>query len=218
MDAPSFLALLRQYRAIAVLRPQTLDQGLHLAQALAAGGLRLIEVTWNSPSPGQLLSQLQRALPDCQIGAGTLLSIADLEAATAAGAAFAFTPHTAEAMVAWAIHHGLPLVPGALTPSEVLAAWQAGATAVKVFPITAVGGAAYLRSLQGPLDSIPLVPTGGISLEMVPSLMEAGATAVGLSTALCPSQVIARCDWSTITARAQALVTSLQPFVCQPGT
>lgn len=215
-NALSFLALLQQYRAIAVLRCQNLDQALPLALALAAGGLRFMEVTWNSPCPGQLLTQLRQSLPHCQIGVGTLLSIADLEAATAAGAAFAFSPHTDQAMVTWAVNHGLPFVPGALTPSEIVTAWQAGATAVKVFPITAVGGAAYLRSLRGPLDNIPLVPTGGVSLENAPQLVEAGAMAVGLSTALCPSQAIARGDWDLITTRAQALVESLQPFTRRP--
>ncbi|MFZ4638973.1 MAG: bifunctional 4-hydroxy-2-oxoglutarate aldolase/2-dehydro-3-deoxy-phosphogluconate aldolase [Nodosilinea sp.] len=211
-DALSFLALLQQYRAIAVLRCQNLDQALPLALALAAGGLRLMEVTWNSPCPGPLLTQLRQSLPHCQIGAGTLLSMADLEAARAAGAAFAFSPHTDQAMVTWAINHGLPFVPGALTPSEIVTAWQAGATAVKVFPITAVGGVAYLRSLGGPLDNIPLVPTGGVSLENAPQLLAAGAIAVGLSTALCPPDEIARGDWPMITTRAQTLVESLKPF------
>ncbi len=205
----AFLSLLRTHKAIAVLRVVDVELALCLATAAAAGGIRLIEITWNSQAPGETLALLRQRLPDCQIGAGTLLCPADLEQAVRAGAQFGFAPHSDPTMIAWAQQRRWPFVPGALTPSEIVAAWQAGASAVKLFPITAVGGAEYLRSLQGPLAAIPLVPTGGVTLENAPGLLQAGALAVGLSTDLFPRVAIAQADWAAITTRAQALVHSL---------
>ncbi|HIK44138.1 MAG TPA: bifunctional 4-hydroxy-2-oxoglutarate aldolase/2-dehydro-3-deoxy-phosphogluconate aldolase [Leptolyngbyaceae cyanobacterium M65_K2018_010] len=213
MDSAVFLELLQRHRAIAVIRTDELNQGLHLAQAAAAGGLRLIEITWNSRYPSQLITQLREQLPHCHIGAGTMLAISDLEQAIAAGAEFCFAPYTHLPMVQWAREHHLPLVPGALTPSEIVTAWQAGACAVKVFPISAVGGASYIRSLQGPLGAIPLVPTGGVTLANAPALLQAGATAVGLSTGLFANTAIAQADWDSITHTCQQLVE-----VCQAIT
>lgn len=205
-----FLSLLHTHKAIAVLRVADLELALCLATAVAAGGIRLIEVTWNSQAPAEILPLLRQRLPDCQIGAGTLLSVADLEQAVTVGAQFGFSPHSDRTMIAWAQQQQWPFVPGALTPSEIVAAWQAGASAVKLFPITAVGGAEYLRSLQGPLGAIPLVPTGGVTLENAPGLLQAGALAVGLSTALFPRAAIAQADWAAITTRAQGLIHSLR--------
>jgi 2-dehydro-3-deoxyphosphogluconate aldolase / (4S)-4-hydroxy-2-oxoglutarate aldolase len=210
METAPFLDLLRQQRVIAVIRAKHPELGLHMAQAAAAGGLRLIEITWNSGSPGQLMTELREHLPHCHIGAGTVLSIADLKQAAAAGAEFCFAPHSQNAMLHWAREHQMPLVPGALTPNEIVAAWQAGATAVKVFPIGAVGGASYIKSLQGPLGHIPLVPTGGVTVENAVALIQAGATAVGLSTGLFSQAAIAQADWATITQSAQRLVEACQ--------
>lgn len=204
-----FLSLLHTHKAIAVLRVADVDLALCLATAVAAGGIRLIEVTWNSPSPDEIIAHLRQRLPDCHIGAGTLLSPADLDQAATAGAQFGFAPHSNPTMITWAQQQRLPFVPGALTPSEIVAAWQAGASAVKLFPIMAVGGVEYLRSLQGPLAPIPLVPTGGVTLENAPSLLKAGALAVGLSTALFPPAAIAQANWAAITARARGLVDCL---------
>ena len=99
---------------------------------------------------------------------------------------------------------------GALSPTEIVTAWQAGATCVKVFPVQAVGGAAYIRSLQGPLSQIPLIPTGGVTLENAKRFLEAGAVAVGLSGDLFPQAAIATEDWQAVTARSQALVDQLR--------
>ncbi|MFQ4136375.1 bifunctional 4-hydroxy-2-oxoglutarate aldolase/2-dehydro-3-deoxy-phosphogluconate aldolase [Nodosilinea sp. PGN35] len=209
MEREAFLALLRQHRAIAVIRAPDLSRGLAMAEAAAAGGVRLIEITWNSRHPGDLLSKLRHRLPHCTIGVGTVLSKRDLRDAAAAGAQFCLCPHTDRSVVGLAQRVGMPIVPGALTPSEVVAAWQAGATAVKVFPVSAVGGASYIRSLQGPLAHIPLVPTGGVTVENAGDLLKAGAIAVGLSTGLFPPAVVEQQAWTTITALAQQLVNSL---------
>ncbi|MBW4484726.1 MAG: bifunctional 4-hydroxy-2-oxoglutarate aldolase/2-dehydro-3-deoxy-phosphogluconate aldolase [Tildeniella torsiva UHER 1998/13D] len=209
MDKDTFLSLLRQHRAIAVIRAPDLNRGLAMAEAAAAGGIHLIEITWNSFHPGDLVSKLRHRLPHCTIGIGTALSKADLKAAASAGAQFCFCPHTDLTITGLAQEMEIPIVPGALTPNEVVTAWHARATAVKVFPVNAVGGASYIRSLQGPLPHIPLIPTGGITVENAGDMLKAGAIAVGLSTSLFPKTAVAEQNWATITTLAAQLVETL---------
>ncbi|WP_017301255.1 bifunctional 4-hydroxy-2-oxoglutarate aldolase/2-dehydro-3-deoxy-phosphogluconate aldolase [Nodosilinea nodulosa] len=216
MDRKSFLALLRRHRAIAVIRSTEVKQGLHLARAAEAGGIRLIEITWNSTDADRLVGELIQQLPHCCIGVGTVLAIADLEHAAEAGAQFCFCPHTNQALIQAAQALPIPIVPGALTPSEIVAAWQAGASAVKVFPISAVGGASYIRSLQGPLAHIPLVPTGGVSVENAAAMVEAGAIAVGISTGLFPQPAVSDRSWSAVTALSNRLTASLGAVAVKP--
>jgi 2-dehydro-3-deoxyphosphogluconate aldolase / (4S)-4-hydroxy-2-oxoglutarate aldolase len=201
-----WLSLVRQQRAIAVIRVPQFDLGVHLAQAVAAGGMALIEITWNSDRPTQLIEHLRTQLPHCTIGAGTLLTAAQMQEAIASGAQFLFTPHVAPTLIERAIAAQIPIVPGALTPTEIVTAWQAGATCVKVFPIQAVGGAAYLQSLRAPLGDLPLIPTGGVTVENARTFLEAGAIAVGLSGQLFPRAAIEQADWQAITAQVRRLV------------
>ncbi|MEB3290612.1 MAG: bifunctional 4-hydroxy-2-oxoglutarate aldolase/2-dehydro-3-deoxy-phosphogluconate aldolase [Leptolyngbya sp.] len=210
MDSALFLDCLRHQRLIAVLRAPRLEVGLRMAEAVAAGGVRLIEITWNSDQPEQLVDRLRQTLPHCSIGVGTVLSKAELQAAIAAGAEFGFSPYTDLELVDWAANRRWPFVPGALTPSEIGMAWRAGAPAVKVFPVWAMGGPSYLRHLTAPLGHIPLVPTGGLAIDQVGAMLQAGATAVGLSTGLFPSEAIAQQDWTAITQRAQQAVHRCQ--------
>ena len=103
----------------------------------------------------------------------------------------------------------MPIVPGALSPSEIVCAWQAGASCVKVFPVQAVGGERYIRSLQGPLGDIPLIPTGGVTLDNAVDFLAAGAIAVGLSSHLFPAEAIQTGNWQTVTQRTQQLMQKL---------
>lgn len=207
-----WLARLRQERAIAVIRSPEFALGWQMAQAVAAGGMGLIEITWNSDRPAHLIAHLRETLPHCTIGAGTLMTEGEVEEAIAAGAQYLFTPHTNLRLIETACRANVPMVPGTLTPTEIVTAWQAGASAVKVFPIEVVGGANYLRCLQGPLGQIPMIPTGGVTLENIGSFLEAGAIAVGLSGQLFPKQAIATGDWSQITALAETLRHRIQKF------
>jgi len=208
----SWLSLLQTERAIAVIRTPDLALGRHLAKAVAAGGLRLIEITWNSDRPAQLISTLRQELPDCVIGAGTLLEPIQVQEAIAAGAEFLFSPHTNPTLIRIAVDHQVPMVAGALTPTEIVTAWQAGSSGVKVFPIQTVGGARYLRNLRDPLAGIPLIPTGGVTLENAAEFLAAGAIAVGLSGQLFPQDAIAAGDWQQVTDRTKALMHALEPF------
>ena len=205
-----WLYLLRCYRAIAIIRAPNVETGLSMAKAAASGGFKLIEVAWNNNAdPTQMLMQIQQALPNCVVGVGTVLETADLMEAIAAGAQFCFTPHTDCELIEWAIAQNMPIIAGAMTPTEIVTAWRAGATSVKVFPISAIGNAAHIRSLRGPLPEIPLIPTGGVTSESAPALLAAGAVAVGLSTALFPKEEVVRADWEAIEARSRYLLTLL---------
>jgi len=208
----SWLALLQAERAIAVIRVPEMELGLQLARAVATGGLRLIEITWNSDRPAHLISKLRQELPACAIGAGTLLEPGQVREAIAAGAEFLFSPYTNPELIQLAADHQVPMVAGALTPTEIVTAWQAGSSGVKVFPIQAVGGARYLSSLRDPLGGIPLIPTGGVTLENAAEFLAAGAIAVGLSSQLFPKEAIATGTWSQVTDRTKALVQALKPY------
>ena len=205
----AWLQQIRRAKAIAVIRTPRWDWGLPMATAAIAGGLDLVEITWNSDRPAALIQQLRHTFPNQLIGAGTLLTVAQVEQAIAAGAQFLFTPHINPALIAVARQHHIPLVAGALTPTEIVTAWQAGATCVKVFPVNAVGGAAYIHSLQAPLGDIPLIPTGGVTVENAASFLRAGAIAVGLSSTLFPTAVLQTQQWSTIEQHAAALMQTL---------
>lgn len=180
-----------------------------MAQTVAQAGIKLIEITWNTPDAPDVICQLRARLPQCQIGTGTILQAPELATAIAAGSQFVFTPHVNVDLIRQANAAQIPIIPGALTPSEIVLAWQAGATCVKVFPIQVVGGAGYLRALQGPLGQIPLIPTGGVTLENAQEFLQAGAIAVGLSSSLFPQQLLRDQDWEAIYQRAVQLQSRL---------
>ena len=204
-----WLHTLRTHRIIAVIRAETVESGLNMALAAAEGGIHLIEITWNSYQPVALLQAIQQALPHCTIGVGTILKEEDLRVAIATGAQFCFSPHTSLAL----LHHGrtvhIPTVAGAMTPTEILTAWEAGAASVKVFPIKAFGGATYIECLQGPLGHIPLIPSGGVTPENAAELLSAGATAVGISSGLFETEHVRHQNWQAIHQRAAQLLQSL---------
>lgn len=210
MTEDPWLSLMKSQRVIAVIRASTLELGTQMAKAVAAGGIKLIEITWNSHQAAKLIHQLRSDLPACTIGAGTLLTVDHLWEAIAAGAEFVFCPHLNLDMIQAAVTQQIPIVPGALSPTEIVGAWQAGAAAVKVFPIQAVGGAAYIQHLRGPLGHIPLIPTGGVTLENAKNFIEAGAIAVGLSSQLFPQSLVEQGNWDDVAQRAKHLMHSLQ--------
>lgn len=206
----SWFSLIQNQKAIAVIRATQIEVCLQMAKAVAAGGMRLIEITWNSDKPTQLISLLRSELPHCSIGAGTLITATNMQDAIDAGAQFLFTPHTNLRLIQTAVQQQIPVLPGALTPTEILAAWQAGATCVKVFPIESVGGVDYIRHLRAPLGQIPLIPTGGVTIENARSFIDAGAFAVGLGSQLFPKQAVVNGEWDAITKRAAHLIQQMQ--------
>lgn len=208
----SWRKLLQQNRAIAVIRTDNIEQGVNMAKAVAAGGMKLIEITWNSHQPGKIIQQLKEDLPECTIGTGTILTLEELENAIAAGIQFCFTPHVNLTLIKTAIESHIPIIPGALSPTEIITAWQAGASCVKVFPVQAIGGIGYIKGLQGPLGEIPLIPTGGVTLDNATYFIEAGAIAVGLSSQLFPNYALEAQNWDIITQQAKILMKRLWDF------
>ncbi|MEH2146646.1 bifunctional 4-hydroxy-2-oxoglutarate aldolase/2-dehydro-3-deoxy-phosphogluconate aldolase [Nostoc sp.] len=204
-----WLSQLQKHRAIAVIRAPKIEVGQQMAMAVASGGMQLIEITWNSDRAGELISQLRSELPGCTIGTGTLFNVQQLQAAIASGAQFLFTPHVDPAMIQAAVEKNVPIIPGALTPTEIVTAWSQGASCVKVFPVQALGGADYIKSLQGPLGQIPLIPTGGVTLENAKEFLQAGAIAVGLSGELFPKKLVIEGNWSAIATQAKNLMQQL---------
>ncbi len=207
------MKLLRQERIIAVIRSSDIHVSQKMAAAVAAGGIKLIEITANSEQPWKLIESLRSTLPDCSIGTGTVLSLADVRNAIACGAEYMFTPHVNLALIQAATAAEMPIVPGALTPTEIITAWQAGATGVKVFPVQAVGGVSYLQVLQGPIGHIPLIPTGGVTVANATDFLAAGAVAVGLAGSLFPQTEILLEDWQRIRDRASNLVMRIKGII-----
>jgi 2-dehydro-3-deoxyphosphogluconate aldolase / (4S)-4-hydroxy-2-oxoglutarate aldolase len=205
MSDQSWLSKLRQHRAIAVIRSSQMELAYEMAKAVAVGGMKLIEITWNSDRAGDLIKQLRTELPDCTIGTGTLLNMEDLENAIASGVEFIFTPHVNADIIRTANLQNIPVIPGALTPTEIVNAWNSGANCVKVFPVQSLGGVNYIKSLQAPLSNIPMIPTGGITLANAHQFIKAGAIAVGLSSELFPQDLIKARKWDAISQLAKDL-------------
>jgi 2-dehydro-3-deoxyphosphogluconate aldolase / (4S)-4-hydroxy-2-oxoglutarate aldolase len=208
----SWLSLLQQHRVIAVIRADRASVAREMALAAAAGGIKLMEITWSTDKAESLIPKLQQELPDCKIGTGTVLNLEMADRAIACGCKFLFTPHTDPVLIEMGQEMNIPIIAGALTPTEIVMAWQAGASAVKVFPVKLMGGTDYLKCLQPVLKDIPLIPTGGVNLSNAAQFIEAGAIAVGISSQLFLPEAIAQDDWSSIIAKTQTLIQSLQPY------
>jgi 2-dehydro-3-deoxyphosphogluconate aldolase/(4S)-4-hydroxy-2-oxoglutarate aldolase len=171
-DAQEILAVVR-FRAGADLEA--------VFGAIHAGGIGLVEVT--ADTPGALEAVRASAAAGMPVGVGTIRSVAEAHAFTEAGAAFLVSPGVHPDVIRMAVELGVPAVPGALSPTEIAAAVEAGASAVKLFPAT-LGGPDYLRALRGPFGDVAFVPTGGIGIEDVRSWLDAGAATVGIGSAL----------------------------------
>lgn len=162
---------------IAVLRGLDPDRVKAVAGVLRRSGIIVLEVTMDSPDA---TSSIEGSVGEgAVVGAGTVMSVADAEAAIAAGAEFLVSPHTDLEVVRWARKRDIPIVPGAFTPTEVSVAWNAGAAAVKIFPAS-VGGPGLLKAIRGPFGELPLIPTGGITASNAGEFLAAGAVAVGI--------------------------------------
>ncbi len=163
------------------LPPDRIEQ---IAEGLIGGGIRAFEITLNSERALEAIAAVATGWGDrLLVGAGTVLDIAAAQSAIDAGARFIVTPHTDPELTTWIAARGIPVIPGAFSPTEIHAAWNAGATAVKLFPAS-VAGPAFVREFRGPFPEIPLVATGGVTIETAPTFLAAGAVAVGIGRGL----------------------------------
>lgn len=180
---PAIPAAIMTGGIVAIGRHLSANAAPAVAAALADGGVRAFELTLNEPEADALRSieAVSRVAADLglEIGAGTILSIEAAQRAIDAGATFLVMPHLDVELVAWAASRGIPAFPGCATPTEAFAAWRAGAAAIKLFPASAAGPG-FVREMHGPFPEIPVIPTGGVTLESAPLFIAVGAVAVGM--------------------------------------
>ncbi|HEY2584833.1 MAG TPA: bifunctional 4-hydroxy-2-oxoglutarate aldolase/2-dehydro-3-deoxy-phosphogluconate aldolase [Tepidisphaeraceae bacterium] len=195
---------------VAVLRLPSADLLPDVARALIAGGVTTIEVTTTTPNAIGGIARLVRELgQEAMIGVGTVLDAQTCRQAIEAGAEYVVSPAFDEVVHAAAKAHGALSLPGAMTPTEILRAWNAGADIVKVFPSTALGPG-YFKDVLAPLPHVRLMPTGGVDAKNVPDWLKAGAVCVGAGSNLVPKDAVAKKDWPAITANAKAFTEAVR--------
>ncbi|MBW1698318.1 MAG: bifunctional 4-hydroxy-2-oxoglutarate aldolase/2-dehydro-3-deoxy-phosphogluconate aldolase [Deltaproteobacteria bacterium] len=176
---------------IPVVRVSQAQQAIHVADALQRAGAPIIEITMTVPGALSVLEELSRSVGDTVIlGAGTVLDAQTARLAILAGAQFVVAPTLDEATIQVCNRYAKVAIPGALTPTEILHAWELGADMVKVFPADAVGGPGYIKSIKAPLPHIDLVPTGGVDKDTTADFIRAGAAAVGVGSALVEKKIL----------------------------
>jgi 2-dehydro-3-deoxyphosphogluconate aldolase/(4S)-4-hydroxy-2-oxoglutarate aldolase len=204
-----FLKLIGESGAIGIIRIQTAEDLLAIAGALHRGGLNCLEITMNTPGALRAIESAREKLPQVLLGAGTVLDAISAREAILAGAQFLVTPTVKLDVLEVAHRYGVPAIIGAMTPTEILTAWEAGADMVKVFPASALGPK-YLQEIHGPLPQIPLVPTGGITAENAGEFIRAGAVAVCVGSWLVDKKAVAEGRFEVLTERARQLVEAVR--------
>ncbi|WP_042878284.1 bifunctional 4-hydroxy-2-oxoglutarate aldolase/2-dehydro-3-deoxy-phosphogluconate aldolase [Cupriavidus necator] len=188
---------------IPVLEFHSVDEALHVSEALVTGGLPLLEITLRTPVALEAIKAVAAALPQACVGAGTVLNVEQLHAVRDAGAQFAVSPGLTPALAAGAQGAGISLLPGVATASEAMAALEAGFTFLKFFPAQAAGGVPMLKSLGGPLPQLRFCPTGGIDIALAPSYLAlSNVVCVGGSWVV-PKDAVASGDWGRIRTLAE---------------
>jgi 2-dehydro-3-deoxyphosphogluconate aldolase / (4S)-4-hydroxy-2-oxoglutarate aldolase len=197
------LLAIRKTGIIPVIRGESSAVALAVVETLAEAGLAIAEITMTVPAAIEAIVAAKKRFGDKMlIGAGTVTDEETVRRAIDAGAEFIVSPCLVPDVIDAARREDVAVLPGALTPSEIFQAFRDGADMVKVFPVQNVGGAAYLRALRGPFPEIPLVPTGGVTLDNLGELFAAGAVAVGVGSELISKEALARRDYATIGALA----------------
>lgn len=212
MEKQEVLARVQETGIIPVLRASSVDDAIAIADAVVAGGIATLEVTMTIPNALSVMRNVQRRFPDALIGAGTVMNPEQANACMDEGAQFVVSPALNLATIEACQRRSIAVFPGALTPTEIAAAWQAGGDAIKVFPASAMGGASYLKSLQGPLPQIRVIPTGGVSTQTAAEFLRAGAFALGVGGDLCDSAAIAQGNAAKIMDTARRYVAIVNEF------
>lgn len=207
MSRESVLRRIREVGIVPVVRAESPDEAGRAIAAIMAGGVPVLEITMTVPGAVGLIEELaHRFGAEAVVGAGTVLDPETARACILAGAQFVVSPSTNAATIACCRRYGVPIMPGALTPTEVVSAWEAGADMVKVFPCSALGGASYIKALKAPLPQIDLIPTGGVNLQTAAEFIKAGSTALGVGADLVDLKALREGKDALLTERAQKLV------------
>ena len=195
---------------VAIIRANSANELIKAAEAIHTGGVNVIEVTMTTPNALQVISDVSSVYGDAVlVGAGSVLDAETARAVMLVGAEFIVSPVTKPDVIEICNRYGKVVIPGAFTPTEILAAWEMGADYVKVFPSSGVG-ADYIKDVKAPLPHIPLVPTGGINAENAAEFIAAGATSLGVGSALVNNQLIEAGEFALLTERAEKLVEEVQ--------
>ncbi len=203
MSKEDRLERIRQKGVVAIMRARSSDQLLAAADAIKAGGVNAIEVTMTTPGALNVVSQsVSRYGDDVLFGVGSVLDPESARAAILAGAQFVVCPTLDVRTIKLCNRYSVPIMPGAYTPTEILAAWEAGADIVKVFPAS-VGGPAYIKAVKAPLPQIKLMPVGGVDLDTTADFIRAGCEVVAVGSALVNQKLLDARNFDTITDRAR---------------
>jgi 2-dehydro-3-deoxyphosphogluconate aldolase/(4S)-4-hydroxy-2-oxoglutarate aldolase len=203
-------------RLVAIIRLRHDTPLARVAEALVAGGIRALEFTLTSPGAVPAITECRaRFGDDVIVGAGTVLDAEEARRCLDAGAQFLVSPGFDPTVVAMARERGALALPGALTPTEIVTAWRAGADVVKVFPARTFGPR-YIADLRAPLPQVPLMPTGGVDETNVAAYLRAGAVGVAVGGRLVAEDAVARADWDALTERARVLVAAVRQVADQP--
>jgi 2-dehydro-3-deoxyphosphogluconate aldolase / (4S)-4-hydroxy-2-oxoglutarate aldolase len=196
-------ARIEELAIIPAVRASNADDALFAAEAVSRGGLPIVELTMTVPKANELIAQLVKKHPHMLVGAGTVLDLDTAQACLAAGAKFISSPGLDLEIVDFAVQAGITVIPGVLTPSEIIAAMKAGADFVKIFPCSQVGGVDYLHALKRPFPTVRFIAAGGVNQQTAGKYLEAGAVAVGIGSDLIPPRAITirEADWIEELAR-----------------
>ena len=208
MKKEAILAKFKAEKVIALIRADSPDGLLDCAKALAAGGLTSIELTMTTPGAIRMIEQATAELPDFIFGLGTVLDAETARAGILAGAKFIVTPAFRPEVIALCQRYSVPIFSGALTPTEILNTWEAGADAAKIFPAEFFGPA-YIKSVKAPFPQIEVVPTGGVNAENVGEFLKAGAFATAAGSSLVEAKALKEKNWAAITAKAKAFAAAV---------
>jgi len=204
MTKQTILSTIREIGLVPVVRTASADSAFKAIEAIYAGGVLTAEITMTVPGALGVLEKLADHFGDRMLlGAGTVLDPETCRACMLAGAQFFVTPALNFKTIEMAHRYGKPIMPGALTPTEVLAAWDAGADLVKIFPCDNVGGPKYIKALKGPFPQIEMIPTGGVSLTTAGDFLKAGASAVAVGGELVDAKTIKEGNYAIFTERAK---------------
>ena len=197
-------SIMRASPVMPVMVLEDVATAVPLARALVAGGIKVLEITMRTPVALDCVRAICKAVPDAIVGVGTIVSPADLDAAVAAGAAFGVSPGATDALLAYAVEKNFALLPGVMTPSDVMRALQHGYTALKLFPAQQAGGIGMLKALGGPFPQVLFCPTGGIDAKTAPDFLALKNVACVGGSWLAPAALVAAGDWAGIETLARA--------------
>jgi len=205
------LARILEEGIVPVIRVSSAQEAFEVAKALKEGGVSVVEVTMTVPGAMDAIREInQKFGRGVLLGAGTILDAETARMALINGARFLVSPSLNPDVIKMSNRYSAVVIPGALTPTEVLTAWEAGADLVKVFPIAQVGGAAYIKAIQGPFPHIPLVPTGGVNLQNAGEFIRSGAAAVAVGGELVDKKAVAEKRYSVIAENAQKFLAEIR--------